>query len=211
MQEYLTVKSEYSGEYTEKRSKFIGVIAPVSDENEAAAQLAKIRAANFGANHNVYAYVLKNGSARFSDDGEPHKTAGKPVLDVINGAGLKDVIITVTRYFGGVLLGTGGLVRAYTVAAKAAVDAADIMRMCECERFFVACEYSDHAKLLSVIAANGGTVENTDFSDRVSLKFVIKCEKTDKFLKAVSENFSSRIKCESQGSVICPTVLGENA
>ena len=110
---YTTIAAPARDEFTERRSRFIGQIAPVTTEEEAAAFLAAVREANREARHNVYAYVLRqNNLSRFSDDGEPSGTGGKPVLDVINGEGLTDVIVVVTRYFGGILLGTGGLTHA---------------------------------------------------------------------------------------------------
>ncbi len=125
MADYKTVRAAASGELTEKRSRFIGYCKPVSTEEEATAFIASIRSRHWDARHNVYAYSLREGNLRrYSDDGEPSGTAGMPVLDVLQKSGVTDVCVVVTRYFGGVLLGTGGLVRAYSQAARLGLNAA---------------------------------------------------------------------------------------
>ena len=122
MADYKTIRGTSTFEYEEKRSRFIATAAFADTEEKALAVLNAVRAANRTARHNVYAYVLQNGRTRYSDDGEPAKTAGTPVLETIGHAGVADVIVVVTRYFGGILLGTGGLVRAYTAAASGALQ-----------------------------------------------------------------------------------------
>lgn len=129
MPDYRTIRGVARFEYEEKRSRFIGAASFADTEEAAQAFLESVRAANRTARHNVYAYVLHNGRMRYSDDGEPAKTAGTPVLECIQHAGLSDVIVVVTRYFGGILLGTGGLVRAYTAAASGALQAAEPVSM----------------------------------------------------------------------------------
>lgn len=129
MPDYQTIRGVSRYEYEEKRSRFIGVASFADTEEAAQAFLESVRAANRTARHNVYAYVLQNGRVRYSDDGEPAKTAGTPVLECIRHAGVSDVIVVVTRYFGGILLGTGGLVRAYTAAASGALQAAEPVSM----------------------------------------------------------------------------------
>ena len=124
MADYKTIRGTSTFEYEEKRSRFIATAAFADTEEKALAVLNAVRAANRTARHNVYAYVLQNGRTRYSDDGEPAKTAGTPVLETIGHAGVADVIVVVTRYFGGILLGTGGLVRAYTCLLYTS-DAAD--------------------------------------------------------------------------------------
>ena len=138
MTSYTTIAGRATAEIEEKKSRFIASLAHVETEDEALAFLEEIRAANRMARHNVYAYVLREGGAgaqgrvRYSDDGEPQKTAGLPTLEVIQHAGLTDVIAVVTRYFGGVLLGTGGLVRAYTQATQAGIEAAELVVVSRC-------------------------------------------------------------------------------
>ena len=193
MKEFETVLKEFSGEYSEKRSRFIAKLLPCKTEKQAADIIQKIKSENFGANHNVYAYVFSNGSARFSDDGEPHGTAGKPVLEVIQGSKLKDVIIVVTRYFGGVLLGTGGLVKAYTTAAQNALMTAERVKMCECTVFEAECSYSDKDKLISVVEKYGGNVINTEYTENVSLEFSILSSSVADFEPALKEAFSGKM------------------
>lgn len=130
MESYITVSGESVGEYSEKRSRFIATLRHTETEEQAAAFLAEMRSKYWDARHNCYAYSMSGGTLkRFSDDGEPHGTAGKPILDIIDGSGLTDIMIVVTRYFGGVLLGTGGLVRAYSAAAREAVANANRVKM----------------------------------------------------------------------------------
>lgn len=135
MSSYTTIEGRAVAEIEEKKSRFIASLAHVETEEEALAFLEEIRAANRMARHNVYAYILRQGGAgtagrvRYSDDGEPQKTAGLPTLEVLQHAGLTDVACVVTRYFGGVLLGAGGLVRAYTQGAVVALKAAQVVEM----------------------------------------------------------------------------------
>ena len=122
MQEYTTIEGSNTAEYEEKHSRFIAVCFHCESEAEASELIAAQKSKYWDARHNVYAYLLQDGTARFSDDGEPHGTAGKPMLDVILGSGVTDVAVVVTRYFGGILLGTGGLVRAYSDATQKAIE-----------------------------------------------------------------------------------------
>ncbi len=174
MSEYKTVKQQAEAEYEDRRSRFIGAVIPVSTEKEAIDFIAKRKSETFGARHNVYAYILREGNiARYSDDGEPHSTAGMPTLDVIKKNGLVDVCVVTTRYFGGILLGTGGLVHAYTTAAKMAVEAAGIAVMKRCFLCSATCEYTDHKRLEQVLCDNGGKIVDTEYTDKVTLKFTV--------------------------------------
>lgn len=174
MSEYKTVKTEAFCEYEDRRSRFIGAVKPVKTEAEAIEFINSRRSETFGARHNVYAYILREGNiARYSDDGEPHSTAGMPTLDVIKKSGLCDVCVVTTRYFGGILLGTGGLVHAYTTAAKMAIETAGIAVMKRCFLCSVDCEYSDHKRLEQVLCDNKATVVDTKYTDKVSLKFTV--------------------------------------
>ena len=194
MGKYLTVLGESSAEYVEKRSRFIANLRHCETEEEATAFLEKMRSKYWDARHNVFAYSVSGGSlCRFSDDGEPHGTAGKPILDVINGSEVKNIAIVVTRYFGGVLLGTGGLVRAYSKSAKDALDNANIVEMIPCTLFTTVCEYTDHQKLLSLIENSGGKIEDTEFTDKVSLKYSFRDEDFGPFAEKLSEAFSARL------------------
>ena len=171
---YKTVKKAATAEYEEKRSRFIGSVIPCTTEQEALDHIAKRRSETFGARHNVYAYILReNNIARYSDDGEPHSTAGMPTLEVLRKQGLCDCCIVTTRYFGGVLLGTGGLVRAYTAAARLAVEEAGIALMRVCYQCVVGCGYPDHAQVERLIHDCGGKVDGNEFTHEVKVKFSI--------------------------------------
>ena len=169
MSDYKTIRGVSTFTYEEKRSRFIATAAFADTEEKAQAVLNGVRAANRTARHNVYAYVLQNGRTRYSDDGEPAKTAGTPVLEAIGHAELSDVIVVVTRYFGGILLGTGGLVRAYTAAASGALQQAELVSM----RLVVDCSlqvpYGLFEQAQRMIAASGARLQEPVFADAVTL------------------------------------------
>ncbi len=172
MQEYLTLKNENCDEFTVKHSRFIGYAKPVTTQEDAVKFINDIKSKHWDAKHNVYAYILRDGQTRrYSDDGEPQGTAGIPVLDVLQKEGLTDCVVVVTRYFGGILLGGGGLVRAYSHAAKLAVDSAQVIRMAMSVRAECECDYGFYGKLASLIPECGGTVENSEFTDIVKVCF----------------------------------------
>lgn len=171
MDQYRTIRGTSTFEYEEKRSRFISTAAFADTEEAALAVLEKVRADNRTARHNVYAYVLQNGRTRYSDDGEPAKTAGTPVLEAIGHAGISDVIVVVTRYFGGILLGTGGLVRAYTAAASGALQSAELVTM----RLVVDCSvrlpYALFEQAQRVVSASGAKLSDPIFDDAVTLQW----------------------------------------
>ncbi|NLJ31929.1 MAG: YigZ family protein [Clostridiales bacterium] len=174
MTEYRTAAKEAAAEFTERRSRFIGYAKPVKTEREALSFLGETRAKHWDAAHNVYAYSLREGQIRrYSDDGEPQGTAGIPTLDVLLKSGVTDVAVVVTRYFGGVLLGTGGLVRAYSHAASLALEQAGIVTMKPCLTAEVRCDYSQYGRLASLIPESGGAVDDTVFTDTVTVLFHI--------------------------------------
>ena len=179
MKEYKTVEFENSDEFIEKKSKFIGYVKPVKTQEEATEFINKIKSKHWDATHNVYAYVLQeNNIQRYSDDGEPSGTAGVPVLDVILKSNLVDVCVVVTRYFGGTLLGAGGLVRAYSHGSKIAVEAGNIITMAPCSILKGCVDYSFYDRLNILLNDFSANVEDTQFSDNVSVTFSIKQEKT---------------------------------
>ncbi len=174
MDDYLTLKGEASDEFIEKRSRFIGYAKPVQTVKEAMDFIDEIRTKHWDATHNVYAYVLREGQTRrYSDDGEPSGTAGIPVLDVLLKEGVTDCAVVATRYFGGVLLGSGGLVRAYSHTSKIAVNAAGIIRMSLCDVLQIVCNYNLYGKIQSLIAESGGVTENIDFGENVTMTFYL--------------------------------------
>lgn len=197
MKSYITVSGESVGEYSEKRSRFIATLRPIETEEQAAEFLAEMRSKYWDARHNCYAYSISHGTLkRFSDDGEPHGTAGKPILDIIDGSGLTDIMIVVTRYFGGVLLGTGGLVRAYSAAAREAIAAAERIKMTPCTVYKASCGYSELERLTKLISDCGGRVENTVYTENVELEFYLENYACEDFLLKLKETFAARITAE---------------
>ena len=183
---FKTVKKEASAEFVEKRSRFIGYIRPVQTEAEAVTFVNEIRAAHRDATHNCYAYTVReNNMTRYSDDGEPHGTAGLPILEVLRGTELCDAAVVVTRYFGGTLLGTGGLVRAYTRGAQEAVAAGGIAEIAECARLRLLFEYSYFERVKLLLEREGGVLLDQQFSDRVALEVRLRSERRERFEAAL--------------------------
>lgn len=167
---YNTIQGESAGEYEEKKSRFIGRIRHVETEQDALAFIDEVRTENPMARHNVYAYILRRQNrVRYSDDGEPQKTAGVPTLNVLQHAALLDVACVVTRYFGGTLLGTGGLVRAYTTASQRALSSARLVRMELCCDIEAVVEYPDFDPLSHWLEQKKLPVVSTEYTDVVSL------------------------------------------
>ncbi|WP_303913432.1 YigZ family protein [Subdoligranulum variabile] len=187
MSDYKTIRGVSTFEYEEKRSRFIGTAAFADTEEKALEVLNRVRAANRMARHNVYAYVLQNGRTRYSDDGEPAKTAGTPVLEAIGHAGISDVIVVVTRYFGGILLGTGGLVRAYTAAASGALQQAELVSM----RLVVDCSlrvpYALFEQTQRMVAASGAKLQEPVFDDAVTLLWRMPSGEENALCQSLSE------------------------
>lgn len=180
MKEYKTVEFENSDEFVEKKSRFIGYVKPVKTQDEAVSFINSIKSKHWDATHNVYAYVLKdNNIQRYSDDGEPSGTAGVPVLDVILKNNLVDVCVVVTRYFGGTLLGAGGLVRAYSHGSKIAVEAGNVITMAPCKVLTVSVEYGFYERLSILLSDFDANIENTEFSDSVAITFSLKQDRAD--------------------------------
>ncbi len=175
---YYTVSEAAEASFIEKRSEFIGYIAPAATDDEAVGFINSIKAKHRKAKHNVYAYILRRDNiSRYSDDGEPQGTAGIPVLDVLQKRGLTDVCMVVTRYFGGILLGGGGLVRAYSHAASLACDAAHIMNMCLCHRLRIVTDYGMYGKIAYILPNHETITVSSDFSDNVTIELLVLSDK----------------------------------
>lgn len=195
MKEYMTVKKSSTTEFSEKRSRFIGSAFPVSSREEAESIISETKSKFWDAKHNVYAYILRDGNIkRFSDDGEPQGTAGMPVLDVLEKQQLYDVLVIVTRYFGGVLLGTGGLVRAYSHSAALAVEAAEPVCMTPVIEAEFSCDYSSYGILQTFLNNRECKEINSTFEDDVNISFCVKAENYDSFEKAFIEQTNGKIK-----------------
>ncbi len=168
--EYVTLGGVGVGEIEEKKSVFIGHAMPIESEEEALAFIKEKKREFADARHNVYAYILGSGAvARASDDGEPQGTAGVVLLDALKKNGVTNAVIVVTRYFGGILLGAGGLVRAYSAAAMAAIRAAGIVTMTPFVLFSVTCSYAEHPRLTKELARIGAVEERTEFDEQVTV------------------------------------------
>ena len=201
IKKYVTLRKEASAEFEEKRSVFIGYAKPVKTEAEAMEFVKKIRGKHGDARHNVFAYTLGGGvTARYSDDGEPQGTAGIPVLDVLRKSGVDDSCIVVTRYFGGILLGAGGLVRAYSAAAKMALDTAEIATFEPYTEFSLSCSYPDYQKISAELPRFSALIDGTDFADNVIVTFAIKSEMKDQLIDRI---------CEMTAGRSIPKVVGE--
>lgn len=185
MEEYLVPTRDAQDEFVEKRSRFIGYLFHTPTEEEAVARIKEMREKHWDATHNVYAYIIHKGPTRFSDDGEPGGTAGMPTLQVLQREGLEDVCCVVTRYFGGILLGAGGLVRAYAHGAKLAVDAAgkSIRRIWDV--IYLPVPYSWYERMLQEIQRFGGVVRETQFGADVELEVLTPHGQTDDFLARI--------------------------
>ena len=187
MNEYLVPTKDADAEFTERRSRFIGHTFLTETEEEALARLKQMRETYWDATHNVYAYIIKDGATRFSDDGEPGGTAGMPVLQVLQREGIFNVTCVVTRYFGGILLGAGGLVRAYAHSAKIALEAAGKSIKRVWTKIYLPCPYSWYERVKLEIAAFGGVVEGTDFGADVSFDLLLPEQQVKPFLDRVTD------------------------
>lgn len=205
MNTYTTLEKEGTATLVERRSEFIGYAAPVSNEDEAAAFVMRIKKKHADARHNVYAYVLRGGALkRYSDDGEPQGSAGMPVLDVLCKNGLDGAAVVVTRYFGGILLGTGGLVRAYSSAASAAVEAAGIITLEEVVILRMRCSYNDHARVSNEFPRYGIDVENTEFTSDVTLTMTAPTATVENFKIRMRDLTAGRSMPEEIGRKLAP-------
>lgn len=194
---YKTVKGRAETLLVEKKSKFIANVSPAETEEEALSFLNEIRSKYPDATHNVYAYVIdENNIFRYSDDGEPSGTAGMPVLDAVRKSGIVDAAVVVTRYFGGTLLGTGGLVHTYGASAKQGLEAAGIVLRRLCDILSVRADYTLLGKLQHEFAAKGYILEDTIYEDEVT--FIISCpvDTTDKVIADITNLTNARAVCE---------------
>ena len=186
---YKTLREENSAEFIINKSRFIGYGCPCETEEEALAFLARIRQKHKDATHNCYAYIigLNSGIMRYSDDGEPGGTAGMPIIEVMKARGVVNCAVVVTRYFGGILLGAGGLVRAYSTAARMAVEAAGIVTYTRFDEFRLVCSYANYQRYLAELPKFGAPVDGTDFADRVTLRFAIPAERSAALCRRITE------------------------
>ncbi|MDE5916587.1 MAG: YigZ family protein [Oscillospiraceae bacterium] len=194
---YKTIDSPVSCSFIEKRSEFIGHLCPVKTNEQAVDFINKIKSEHRKAKHNVYAYILRNNNIiRYSDDGEPQGTAGVPVLDVLQKQGLTDVCCVVTRYFGGILLGGGGLVRAYSHSASLTVSQSRIMNMFSCFSVKLTMDYDLYGKVCYVLPEFEIKQTGSDFGNKVILNLNVKDKLYDSFLKKLTDITNGKIVIE---------------
>ena len=187
MSEYFIPAGDGEAEFTEKRSSFLGHVRMVETEDEAKTFVAEMKKKYYDARHNCWCYIIKDGAVRYSDDGEPQGTAGIPMLEVLKREGVTNVVCVVTRYFGGVLLGTGGLLRAYTKSAKDALDAAGISVVRRWVMAELACTYSLLERLKLECTAANGLVSDVEYSTDVCLKLLLPEDGVEDFSQRIAD------------------------
>lgn len=197
MEEYRAIISGGVGEIIEKKSRFIGYTAPAESEEVAAAFIDSIRKKHYDARHNCFAYSLgtdKQPLERCSDDGEPQGTAGKPILEVIKGSGIRNICIVVTRYFGGTLLGTGGLVRAYTEAARAGIAASQIHTVRSLTEAKMEFGYTELGRLNYLIEQTDAVIAGTEYTDTVTMTVRVYTPVYEAFVRQVTETTGGTVE-----------------
>ena len=187
MDEYLVPTDYGEAEFIEKKSRFIGHVWCVESEEEALSKIQEMKKQHYDASHNCWAYVIRDGAMRFSDDGEPGGTAGNPMMQVLQREQLYNVVCVVTRYFGGILLGAGGLVRAYTKGAKIAIDAAGKSMKRVWTVLYVPCPYTYYERMKLEVEAFGGVIRKTDFGSEVELEILVAQPKAQAFLDKLTD------------------------
>ena len=194
MDEYLVPTAFGEDEFIEKKSRFIGRAWPVETEEEALARIQEMKKQHYDAAHNCWAYIIKDGAVRFSDDGEPGGTAGMPMLQVLQREGLYNIVCVVTRYFGGILLGAGGLVRAYTKGAKIAVDAAGKSMKRVWTVLYVPCPYTFYERVKLLVGEFGGIIRETEFGAEVELELLFPVAQVEPFLTKLTDMTSGTVE-----------------
>lgn len=194
---YKTIRNRCEASFIEKKSEFIGYLCPVTTEQEAVDFINEIRAMHRKATHNCYAYILRdNNTARHSDDGEPGGTAGVPIYDVLSKTGVTDIACVVTRYFGGIMLGAGGLVRAYSKGASIALDAADILTMEIADSLKIIVDYTFYGNIAAIATEYEAIIRNTEYADNVSVYLDVKSENTQMLKEKLIDKCNGKVEIE---------------
>lgn len=199
MEEYLVPSQFGEAEFVEKKSRFIGRVWQVETEEEAQERIRQMKKLHYDATHNCWAYIIRDGAVRFSDDGEPGGTAGMPILQVLQKEELYNAVCVVTRYFGGILLGAGGLARAYTRGAKIASDAAGKSMKRVWNALYVPCPYSFYERVKLEAEAFGGIVRKTDFGTEVDMELLLPEAKTQPFLTRLTDLTAGKVETMELG------------
>jgi len=192
--EYLVPSGYGEDEFIEKKSRFIGRVWCVETEEEALAKIQEMKKQHYDATHNCWAYIIRDGAMRFSDDGEPGGTAGNPMMQVLQREQLYNVVCVVTRYFGGILLGAGGLVRAYTKGAKIAIDAAGKSMKRVWSVLYIPCPYNFYERVKLEAEAFGALIRDTQFGAEVELEILVAQDQTEAFLEKLTDMSAGTIE-----------------
>ena len=204
MSEYFVPAGSGEAEFVEKRSSFLGHVRFAGTEDAAREFINDMKKKHYDARHNCWCYIIRGGAVRYSDDGEPQGTAGLPMLEVFKREGVENVVCVVTRYFGGVLLGTGGLLRAYTKSAKDALDAAGIAAVRRWVKLEAACPYSLLERMKTECLALDGAVENIEYGADVRLTLLLPEEKAEEFQARVTELSAGQSRAQAVGEELMP-------
>ena len=204
MDEYLVPTQFGEAEFVEKKSRFIGRVWPVDTEEEALAKIQEMKKKHYDATHNCWAYIIKDGAVRFSDDGEPGGTAGMPIIEVMKARGVVNCAVVVTRYFGGILLGAGGLVRAYAQGSKTALDAAGVVVMEKSSRYLVEVDYSTWQRLEYFLRSAPVIIEHTEFGASVVCTLMVRVKDEENLLSEITRVTDGTAETLEDGTLFYP-------
>lgn len=204
MQEYFIPAGEGEASFTEKRSEFLGHVRMVETEDEAKSFIAEMKKKYYDARHNCWCYIIRGGAVRYSDDGEPQGTAGIPMLEVFKREGIENVVCVVTRYFGGILLGAGGLLRAYTKSAKDALDASGVSVVRRWVETELECTYAALEKLKLEVASCGGVISDIEYGAGVTVRALIPEEKSEAFAARIFDVSAGTVTVQTTGEAFRP-------
>ena len=207
MSEYFIPAGSGESELVEKRSSFLGHVRLAETEEDAREFINRMKKKYYDARHNCWCYIIRDGAVRYSDDGEPQGTAGLPMLEVFRREGVENVVCVVTRYFGGVLLGTGGLLRAYTKSAKDALDAAGIAVVRRWVKVRVECPYSLLERIKLECTALGGALSDTQYGVGVTMELLLSAQSAEEFAQRVTELSAGACMTEVVGEELLPVKL----
>ena len=200
MDSYRIPTKSGASEYVDKRSRFLGLVRPVGSEDEARTIIAACKKQYHDARHNCWCYLLRDGTERYSDDGEPQGTAGQPILNVLEREGVQDVLCVVTRYYGGILLGAGGLCRAYTKAAKDALDDAGISELRPWSVLRLDCPYALFERVKLELEKRGGLLRDTDYGAEIAMTVLLPEPEEAAFTLALQELSAGSLRPERTGT-----------
>ena len=198
---YIRIEKNETCEITEKKSRFIAYLAYVTTEEDAQNFVAQIKKKHYDARHNVYAYILNSGGKKYSDDGEPSKTAGYPILEMLENEGVTDVVCVVTRYFGGTLLGTGGLIRAYTKSAKDCLEKAGVKKMILCDTVNLTFDYAYLNKIEHMLKTENLVTKDKTFLENVTLTVISPKDKTGALRENILNEFAGAVNFTVTGEI----------